>query len=138
MASVEPMLNMVLNKPEEDTLEEVPPSPQPSPPAENTPWNTPRHVHVADMLKNVQDVESKLSSLTLTKLDLMSFLEDITTELKLLKHKLQLPYLGHKLSITTLPLIAVMMKSQAWCPLMKANHPKTMTICQYLLDHIYL
>ena len=34
MASVEPMLNMVLNKPEEDTLEEVPPSPQPSPPAE--------------------------------------------------------------------------------------------------------
>ena len=40
MESVEPMLNMVLNKPEEDTLEEVPPSPQPSPPAENTPWNT--------------------------------------------------------------------------------------------------
>ena len=31
------------------------------------------------------------------------FLEDITTELKLLKHKLQLPYLGHKFSITTLP-----------------------------------
>ena len=31
MASVEPILNMVLNKPEEDTLEEVPPSPQPSP-----------------------------------------------------------------------------------------------------------
>ena len=44
MESVEPMLNMVLNKPEEDTLEEVPPSPQPSPPAENTPWNThPNH-----------------------------------------------------------------------------------------------
>ena len=104
MASVEPMLNMVLNKPEEDTLEEVPPSPQPSPPAENTPWNTPPpHVHVADMLKKVQDVESKLSSLTLTKLDLISFLEDITTELKLLKHKLQLPYLGHKFSITTPP-----------------------------------
>ena len=40
MASVEPILNMVLNKPEEDTLEEVPPSPQPSPPAENTPWST--------------------------------------------------------------------------------------------------
>ena len=58
------------------------------------------HVHVADMLKKVQDV---LSSLTLTKLDLMSFLEDITTELKLLKHRLQLPYLGHKFSITTLP-----------------------------------
>ena len=37
MASVEPILNMVLNKPEEDTLEEVPPSPQPSPPAEKTP-----------------------------------------------------------------------------------------------------
>ena len=61
------------------------------------------HVQVADMLKKVQDVESKLSSLTLTKLDLMSFLEDITTELKLLKHKLQLPYLGHKFSITTPP-----------------------------------
>ena len=101
MASVETMPNMVLNKPEEDTLEEVPPSPQLSPPAENTPWNTHPHVHVADMLKKVQDVESKLSSLTLTKLDLMSFLEDITTELKLLKHKLQLPYLGHKFSITT-------------------------------------
>ena len=41
MASVEPILNMVLNKPEEDTLEEVPPTPQPSPPAENMPWNTP-------------------------------------------------------------------------------------------------
>ena len=41
MKSVEQMLNMVLNKPEEDTLDEVPPSPQPSPPAENTPWNTP-------------------------------------------------------------------------------------------------
>ena len=37
MASVEPILNMVLNNPEEDTLEEVPPSPQPSAPAENTP-----------------------------------------------------------------------------------------------------
>ena len=61
------------------------------------------HVHVADVLKKVQDVESKLSSLTLTKLDLMSFLEDITTELKLLKHKLQLPYLGHRFSITTPP-----------------------------------
>ena len=103
MASVEPMLNMVLNKSEEDTLEEVPPSPQPSPPAENTPWNTSPHVHVADMLQKVQNVESKLSSLTLTKLDLMSFLEDITTELKLLKYKLQLPYLGHKFSITTPP-----------------------------------
>ena len=33
----------------------------------------------------------------------MSFLEDITTELKLLRHKLQLPYLGHKFSITTPP-----------------------------------
>ena len=41
MESVGPMLNMVLNKPEEDTLEEVPPYPQPSSPAENTPWNTP-------------------------------------------------------------------------------------------------
>ena len=55
------------------------------------------------MLKKVQDVESKLSLLTLTKLDLMSLLEDITTELKLLKHKLQLPYLGHKFPITTPP-----------------------------------
>ena len=103
MESVRPMLNTVLNKPEEDTLEEVPPSPQPSPPAENTPWNTHPHVNVTDMLKKVQDVESKLSSLTLTKLDLMSFLEDITIELKLLKHKLQLPYHGHKFSITTPP-----------------------------------
>ena len=103
MESVEPMLNMVLNKPEEDTLEEVPSSPQPSPPAENTPWNTHPHVHVANMLKKVQDVESKLSSLTLTKLDLMSFLEDITIELKLLQHKLQLPYHGDKFSITTPP-----------------------------------
>ena len=41
MASVEPVLNMVLKKAEEDTLEKVPPSPQPSPPTENTPWNTP-------------------------------------------------------------------------------------------------
>ena len=40
MTSVKPILNTVLNKPEEETLEEVPPSPQPSPPAENTPWNT--------------------------------------------------------------------------------------------------
>ena len=63
----------------------------------------PPHVHVANMLKKVQDVESKLSSLILTKLDLMSFLEDITIELKLLKHKLQLPYHGHKVSITTPP-----------------------------------
>ena len=110
MESVEPMLNMVLNKPEEDTLEEVPPSPQPSPPAKNTPWNIPPHVHVANMLKKVQDVQSKLSSLTLTKLDLMSFLENITIELKLLKHKLQLPYHGHKFPITTPPVIAVMMK----------------------------
>ena len=55
------------------------------------------------MLKKVQDVESKFTSLTLTKLDLMSFLEDITTELKLLKHILQLPYLGHMFSIATPP-----------------------------------
>ena len=33
----------------------------------------------------------------------MSFLEDITIELKLLKHKLQLLYHGHKFSITTPP-----------------------------------
>ena len=55
------------------------------------------------MLKKVQDVESKLSSLTLAKLDLMSFLEDITIELKLLKRKLQPLYHGHKFSITTPP-----------------------------------
>ena len=80
MASVEPILNMVLNKPEEDTLEEVPPSPQPSP-LQKTHPRTPSHVYMADMLKKVQDVESKLSSLMLAKLDLLSFLEDITTEL---------------------------------------------------------
>ena len=90
------------------------------------------------MLNKVQDVESKLSPLTLTKLDLLSFLEDITTEFKLLKHKLQPPYLGHKFSITTPPpVIAVMIKSQIWCPLMKVNHPRTMTMCQYHLDHTY-
>ena len=55
------------------------------------------------MLKKIIDVESNLSSLTLTKLDLMSFLEDITTEFQLLKHKLQLPYLRHKFSITIPP-----------------------------------
>ena len=33
----------------------------------------------------------------------MSFLEDSTIKLKLLKHKLQLPYLGHKFSVTTPP-----------------------------------
>ena len=86
MASVEPILNMVLNKPEEDTLEGVPPSPQPSPPCRKHPeTHPPPHVHVADMLKKVQDVESKLSSLTPTKLDLISFLEDITTELNVVK-----------------------------------------------------
>ena len=137
MESVEPMLNMVLNKPEEDTLEEVPPSPQPSPPAENTPWNTPPHVHLTDMLKKVQDVESKLSSLTLTKLDLMSFLEDITIEFKLLKHKLQLPYHGTSSQSQHLPVIAVMMTSRTWCPLMKVNLPKTMTMCQCHSDHTY-
>ena len=84
----------------------------------------PPHVHVTDMLKKVQDIESKLSSLTLTKLDLMSFLEDITIELKLLKHKLQLPYHGHKFSITTPPVIAVMMKSWTWVSIDESESPK--------------
>ena len=140
-ASVEPMLNMALNKPEEDTLEEVSSTPQPSSPAENTPWNTPPPMSMwQTCLRKYKMWNLKLSSLTLTKLDLLSFLEDITTELKLLKHKLQLPYLGHKFSITTLPVdqIAVMMKSQTWCLLMKVNHLKTMTMCQYHLDHTYL
>ena len=65
---------------------------------EHTPSPCPCGRHV-----KVQDEEFKLSSLTLTKLDLLSFLEDITTELKLLKHELQLPYFGHKFSITTPP-----------------------------------
>ena len=37
--SVEPIMNMVMNKPDEDTLEEVPQSPQQSPPSVQ--WNTP-------------------------------------------------------------------------------------------------
>ena len=51
MATSEPMMNMIMNTPEEDPLEKIPPTPQPSPPSENTIWNTPPHVHVADMLK---------------------------------------------------------------------------------------
>ena len=100
--SVEPIMNMVMNKPNEDTLEEVPQSPQQSPPSVQ--WNTPPpHVHVAKMLVKVKEIESKLSSLTLNKLDLMTFLEELTTDLSLLKHKLQLPYKGHKFAITTPP-----------------------------------
>ena len=37
--SVEPIMNMVMNKPDEDTLEEVSQSPQQSPPSVQ--WNTP-------------------------------------------------------------------------------------------------
>ena len=37
--SVEPIMNMVMNKPDEDTLEEVPQSPQQSTPSVQ--WNTP-------------------------------------------------------------------------------------------------
>ena len=37
--SVEPIMNMVMNKPDEDTLEEVPQSPQQLPPSVQ--WNTP-------------------------------------------------------------------------------------------------
>ena len=98
--SVDPIMNMVMNKPDEDTLEEVSQSPQQSPPSVQ--WNTPPpHVYVDEMLVKVKEIESKLSSLTLNKLDLMTFLEELTTDLSLLKHKLQLPYKGHKFSITT-------------------------------------
>ena len=55
------------------------------------------------MLVKVKEIESKLSSLTLNKLNLMTFLEELTTDLSLLKHKLQLPYKGHKFAITTPP-----------------------------------
>ena len=99
--SVEPIMNMVMNKPDEDTLEEVPQSPQQSPPSVQ--WNTPPHIQVAAMLVKVKEIESKLSSLTLNKLDLMTYLEELTTDLSLLKHKLQLPYKGHKFAITTPP-----------------------------------
>ena len=99
--SVEPIMNMVMNKPDEDTLEEVPQSPQQSSPSDQ--WNTHPHIQVAAMLAKVKEIESKLSSLTLNKLDLMTFLEELTTDLSLLKHKLQLPYKGHKLAITTTP-----------------------------------
>ena len=68
--SVEPIMNMVMNKPDEDTLEEVPQTPQQSPPSVQ--WNTP-HIHKAAMLVKVKEIESKLSSLTLNKLDLMTF-----------------------------------------------------------------
>ena len=37
--SVEPIMNMVMNKPDEDNLKEVPHSPQQSPPSVQ--WNTP-------------------------------------------------------------------------------------------------
>ena len=58
-----------------------------------------------------KEIESKLSSLTLNKLDLMTFLEELTTDLSLLKHKLQLPYKGHKFAITTPPVNQVMKKT---------------------------
>ena len=107
--SVEQIMNMVMNKPDEDTLEEVPQSPQQSPPSVQ--WNTPPHIQVAAMLVKVKEIESKLSSLTLNKLDLMTFLEELTTDLSLLKHKLQLPYKGHKFAITTPPVNQVMKKT---------------------------
>ena len=99
--SVEPIMNMVMNKPDAETLEEVPQSPQQSPPSVQ--WNTLPHIQVAAMLVKVKEVESKLSSLTLNKLDLMTFLEELTTDLILLKHKLKLPYKGHKFAITRPP-----------------------------------
>ena len=77
----------------------MPQSPQQLPPSVQ--WNTPPPIQVAAMLVKVKEIESKLSSLTLHKLDLMTFLEELTTELCLLKHKLQLPYKGHKFAITT-------------------------------------
>ena len=107
--SVEPIMNMVMNKPDEDTLEEVPQSPQQLPPSVQ--WNTPPPIQVAAMLVKVKEIESKLSSLTLHKLDLMTFLEELTTELCLLKHKLQLPYKGHKFAITTPPVNQVMKRT---------------------------
>ena len=55
--SVEPIMNMVMNKPDEDTLEEVPQSPQQSPPSVQ--WNTPPHIQVAAMLVKVKEIESK-------------------------------------------------------------------------------
>ena len=36
------------------------------------------HIQVAAMLVKVKEIESKLSSLTLNKLDLMTFLEELT------------------------------------------------------------
>ena len=54
--SVEPIMNMVMNKPDEDTLEEVPQSPQQSPPSVQ--WNTPPHIQVAAMLVKVKEIES--------------------------------------------------------------------------------
>ena len=58
--SVEPIMNMVMNKTDEDTLEEVPQSPQQSPPSVQ--WNTLPHIQVAAMLVKVKEIESKLSS----------------------------------------------------------------------------
>ena len=53
--SVEPIMNMVMNKPDEDTLEEVPQSPQQSPPSAQ--WNTPLpHIQVAAMLVKVKEI----------------------------------------------------------------------------------
>ena len=78
--SVEPIMNMVMNKPDEDTLEEVPQSPQQSSPSVQ--WNTSPHIQVAAMLVKVKEIESKLSSLTLNKLDLMTFLGRINHRLK--------------------------------------------------------
>ena len=61
--SVEPIMNMVMNKPDEDTLEEVPQSPQQSPPSVQ--WNTPRHIQVAAMLVKVTKVNQVMKKTSL-------------------------------------------------------------------------
>ena len=43
-------------------------------------YSPPPHIQVAAMLVKVKEIESKLSSLTLNKLDLMTFLEELTTD----------------------------------------------------------
>ena len=88
--SVEPIMNMVMNKPDEDTLEEVPQSPQQLPPSVQ--WNTPPPIQVAAMLVKVKEIESKLSSLTLHKLDEPSDEEDIPDLVSLSEDEIEKDY----------------------------------------------
>ena len=69
MASVEPMLNMVLKQTRRGHIGRSPSNSSTLTSCRKHTMEPPPHVHVADMLKKGQDVESKLSSLTLTKLD---------------------------------------------------------------------